>query len=146
MENPKKPGGGNKPQPYIPAGNGKESGEYTNKNKKIKNNSMRFNCHIIDRINLFNPLKSKLVQKVSIVVIAYWKHDVPDIYYPNSVIKTIINGEINKERYYNEKGEPYLDIHYTDHGNPKAHPKVPHIHKITYINGRIGFLDWEEFE
>ena len=26
-----KPGGGNKPQPYIPAGNGEKSGEYTDK-------------------------------------------------------------------------------------------------------------------
>lgn len=28
---PTKPGGGNKPEPYIPAGNGEHSGEYTDK-------------------------------------------------------------------------------------------------------------------
>lgn len=31
MSGPYKPGGGNKPQPYIPAGNGEKSGEYTDK-------------------------------------------------------------------------------------------------------------------
>ena len=31
MSDSYKPGGGNKPQPYIPAGNGEKSGEYTDK-------------------------------------------------------------------------------------------------------------------
>ncbi len=29
-----KPGGGNKPQPYIPAGNGDQSGQYTSLDRK----------------------------------------------------------------------------------------------------------------
>lgn len=49
---------------------------------------------------------------------------------PNSVCrKCNKNGNIEMERYYDRKGNPLVDIDYTDHGNPKRHPKVPHIHK-----------------
>lgn len=47
---------------------------------------------------------------------------------PNSVYILKENGKTIRERYYNEKGEPYLDIDYTNHGNNKEH-KVPHQHK-----------------
>jgi hypothetical protein len=36
------------------------------------------------------------------------------------------------ERYYNQEGMAYLDIDYTDHGNPKMHPNVPHEHDIRF--------------
>lgn len=32
--------------------------------------------------------------------------------------------------YYDEKGNAYKDVDYTDHGNPKRH-KVPHTHIIN---------------
>lgn len=38
------------------------------------------------------------------------------------------NGEVVTRRYYDENGKAVLDIDYTDHGNPGAHPKVPHRH------------------
>ena len=50
---PEKPGGGNKPQPYIPSGYGDESGEYTNKTspKSVKRNEKpQPNCHIKNSI------------------------------------------------------------------------------------------------
>lgn len=47
---------------------------------------------------------------------------------PNSVTKNYKHGKMIKERYYDEKGDVYLDIDYTDHGNPKFHPIVPHQH------------------
>lgn len=47
---------------------------------------------------------------------------------PNSVMKNYKHGRMIQERYYDENGDVYLDIDYTDHGNPKFHPIVPHQH------------------
>ena len=47
---------------------------------------------------------------------------------PNLVTIIKKNGIIESERYYDEQGNPYLDIDYTNHGNSKAHPIVPHEH------------------
>lgn len=47
---------------------------------------------------------------------------------PNSVLIVKKDGVVYQERYYDEKGLPYLDIDYTDHGNPKQHSIVPHEH------------------
>lgn len=47
---------------------------------------------------------------------------------PNSVLKIIKNGKTIRERYFDEDGDPYLDIDYDNHGNPKTHPIVPHQH------------------
>lgn len=148
---PTKPGGGNKPENYIPAGNGEHSGEYTNKpvtkeNKQIKKISPDPNCKIRNRIGLFNPRKSKLVGKVNHIHIAHWGYKIPTIYKPNTVIKKIVNGIIEQERYYDEKGETYLEIHYTNHGNPKAHPRVPHIHRSKIVNGVYEHAPWEDFQ
>ena len=55
----------------------------------------------------------------------------------NSVAQKKDGDKLLTERYYNEKGEPYLDIDYTDHGNPIAHPIVPHKRNITLENGHI---------
>ena len=38
--------------------------------------------------------------------------------------------------YYDEDGNAYLDIDYTDHGNPKTHPIVPHQHHIVMKDGK----------
>ncbi|KAA0944242.1 hypothetical protein FQ087_19170 [Sporosarcina sp. ANT_H38] len=38
------------------------------------------------------------------------------------------NGKVLQRRYYDKNGNADLDIDYTNHGNPKAHPKVPHRH------------------
>ena len=45
----------------------------------------------------------------------------------------MVNGQVVTERYYNDKGEAYLDIDYTDHNRPKGHPFVPHIHHCKVI-------------
>ena len=47
---------------------------------------------------------------------------------PNSVTKNYKHGRMIQERHYDENGDVYLDIDYTDHGNPKFHPIVPHQH------------------
>ena len=66
---------------------------------------------------------------------------------PNSASKKVINGYVATERYYNSKGEAYLDIDYTCHGNPKRHPYVPHIHR--WHKNEAGILErgeWEAFQ
>lgn len=149
MDYPKKPGGGNKPEPYIPAGNGEKSGEYTNKdtgNTKIQRNVPDKNCYIKNEKGLYNPKKSSLVKKVQGIYSAPWGHKIPTIFKPNSVMKKIVNGYIEQERYFDENGETYLEIHYTNHGNPKAHPRVPHIHQSKIVNGTYQHAPWEEFK
>ncbi|WP_336663426.1 hypothetical protein [Kurthia gibsonii] len=42
------------------------------------------------------------------------------------------DGKLNTRRYYGKSGKADIDIHYTNHGNPKKHPKVPHRHKWGY--------------
>lgn len=61
--------------------------------------------------------------------------DMPRKSDPNSVTKKIVNGKVITERYFDKDGKPYLDIDYTDHGNPKRHPDVPHEHSIDTSDG-----------
>ncbi|MCQ2087033.1 MAG: hypothetical protein MJZ37_03050 [Bacilli bacterium] len=150
MSNSYKPGGGNKPQPYIPAGNGDKSGEYTNKStNQTSINQKRgvMNCNIRNKRFSYNFCHSSLVQKVTDTFISDQGVSIPKIGKPNSVSKKIIDGYVVTERYYNSKGEVYLDIDYTCHGNPKRHPIVPHIHR--WNKNEAGILErggWEVFQ
>lgn len=65
---------------------------------------------------------------------------------PNSVTqKQDKEGNVIAERYYDENGYVYLDIDYTDHGNPKNHPVVPHQHRWEKDGkGKQTRKDWEE--
>jgi len=133
----KKPGGGGLLQYYIPAGNGKNSGQYV----KFKN----YDLERMYNLGEFNPLKCRLVGNVERSYYIENGREIPKHYTPNSVIKKIINNCIITERYYNENGDPYLDIDYTNHGNKKHHPVVPHIHRWNIINGKIERGRWEVF-
>lgn len=147
-----KPGGGNKLQPYIPAGNGEESGEYTDKPL----NSLTYSGEIMKRVtnckikNIrfgFNFKHSKLVEKVTKTFVSSAGVSIPKQGVPNSVSKKIVGGYVVTERYYNSKGTAYLDIDYTCHGNPKAHPEVPHIHRWkTDKDGKLKRGQWEKFQ
>lgn len=56
-------------------------------------------------------------------------HSLPTTGTPNTVTqKYDSSGNLVTERYYGSDGNALKDIDYTDHGNPKAHPKVPHEH------------------
>ena len=147
MSDSYKPGGGNKPQPYIPAGNGEKSGEYTNKPVPAKKPKVR-NCYIRNVRFKCNFLKSTLVKRVEDFFISYQGVSIPSKGKPNSVTKKIVNGYVVTERYYDQKGEAYLDIDYTDHGNPHTHPEVPHIHRWTKDdNGNLSRAKkWESFK
>ncbi|MGG3871655.1 hypothetical protein [Brevibacillus laterosporus] len=43
-------------------------------------------------------------------------------------------GELVQRRYYDHSGKADMDIDYTNHGNPKEHPKVPHRHDWNWKN------------
>ena len=145
MNNAFKPGGGNKPQPYIPAGNGEQSGEYTNKPQS--NKEAVFDCQIKEVLMQCNPLKSKMVKKVQNYYSLNSHSPLPLRIKPNSVIKKIAGENVASERYYDENGDVYLDIDYTCHGNPYTHPEVPHIHRWTKNeNGELRREKWESFK
>ncbi|MBR1454845.1 MAG: hypothetical protein IJ593_09440 [Lachnospiraceae bacterium] len=81
----------------------------------------------------YNNAGSKSVKQVDAINITNDIHKLPLTGEPNSVTKNYKNGKLDSERYYDENGNVYLDIDYTDHGNRKTHPHVPHEHK--YKNG-----------
>ena len=142
-----KPGGGNKPQPYIPAGNGERSGEYTDKPVSKKPKQSVRHCFIKNVLKKYNFKGSKLVGTVNHYYHYNQGQSVPSKFKPNSVIKKIVGGYVVSERYYNNNGEEYLDIHYTCHGNPKTHPVVPHIHRWSKDeNGVLKPGKWEDFQ
>ncbi|AMW99365.1 hypothetical protein [Rummeliibacillus stabekisii] len=47
------------------------------------------------------------------------------------------DGKLSIRRYYGKTGKADMDIHYTNHGNEKSHPKVPHRHNWHYKNGKL---------
>ena len=82
----------------------------------------------------FNLAGSKSVSSVVYKTITRDKK-VPMTAKANSVkTKLSEDGKILQERYYDSCGKAYLDIDYSDHGNPKMHPTVPHEHSIYFSN------------
>lgn len=73
-------------------------------------------------------------------------HSLPIKHIPNSTIKQYDDhGKLIRIRHYNEKGNAYKDVDYTDHGRPDVH-KVPHTHIIeigNVINRKKGVLPYE---
>lgn len=55
---------------------------------------------------------------------------------PNSKYKYYKNGKKIQERWFDKDGKVIKDRDYTNHGNSKLHPKVPHDH--DWINGKRG--------
>lgn len=47
----------------------------------------------------------------------------------NSVKDFFDDGKLERRRYYGKTGKPKKDIDYSDHGNPKEHQEVPHVHE-----------------
>lgn len=80
----------------------------------------------------YNKAGSKDVKQVDSISKTDNVHTKPQKGSPNSVLQNYKNGKLDSERYYDSDGNPYLDIDYSDHGNPKMHPDVPHQHKITF--------------
>ena len=91
----------------------------------------------VTKFSIFNRAKSKSVKVVDKVNVSHNIHSVPISAEPNSVHISMNQGELHSERYFDRKGSPYLDIDYTNHGNPKIHPVVPHEHTITIKDGKF---------
>ncbi len=86
----------------------------------------------------YNRIGSKSVGNVDSLIVTSDIHSVPKEGTKNSVSKNYVNGKLDSERYYGKDGKAYLDIDYSDHGNPKTHPIVPHEHDIWFDeNGRF---------
>ena len=85
----------------------------------------------------YNSAGSSSVGQVDSVTTVSNAHSMPQAGEPNSVTKNYKNGKLSTERYYGSDGKPYLDIDYSNHGNAKMHPHVPHEHKITFKDGRM---------
>lgn len=60
----------------------------------------------------------------------------------NMIYRYYKNGQLRSDRITDEKGIPIKSIHYTNHGYPKRHPKVPHSHDW----GRDEKGNWTEFK
>ena len=60
---------------------------------------------------------------------------------PNSVADELLSdGIVKQRRFYGKTGQPRFDIDYTDHGNPKHHKIVPHVHDWTSYERKTGQL------
>ncbi|EGK12398.1 hypothetical protein HMPREF9374_1465 [Desmospora sp. 8437] len=55
-----------------------------------------------------------------------------DIHSSKDLVK---DGKLIRRRYFDEHGRARMDIDYTNHGNPKQHPKVPHRHDWKWKDG-----------
>lgn len=84
----------------------------------------------------FNNAGSSSVQQVDSIKVITDAHSISMTGDSNSVTQSYENGKLTQERYYDSNGNAYLDIDYSDHGNPKTHPTVPHQHHITWNNGK----------
>ena len=86
----------------------------------------------------FNNAGSKSVGKVNTITTTNDLHTIPAHSTPYSVSKNYKDGKLESERYYDQNGDAYLDIDYTNHGNSKTHPHVPHEHSIHFDqNGNL---------
>ena len=85
----------------------------------------------------YNEAGSKNVGKVKEVDIRQDEHSMPIEGKEDSVVRNFRGGKLEQERYFDGSGRPYLDIDYSNHGNPKIHPNVPHEHSINFTNGKF---------
>lgn len=105
----------------------------TNGHNKFKLNIQFFGKNPKNGID-YNSAGSKSINNVIYKTITKDKK-IPMKAKSNSVKTKLGNGgKILQERYYDSHGKAYLDIDYTDHGNPKMHPHVPHEHDIHFTN------------
>lgn len=91
--------------------------------KNMKGNSFQFSGY-----NKAGSTSVGIVKHQTVIEIDNKHKKVPDTGIPNSVTIIKKNGITETERYYDDNGNPELDIDYTNHGNSKTHPVVPHEH------------------
>ena len=84
----------------------------------------------------FNTAGSSSIRQVDSKNIVNDHHNISMNGEANSVTQSYVDGKLTQERYYDSDGNAYLDIDYSDHGNSKTHPTVPHQHHITWKDGK----------
>lgn len=47
-----------------------------------------------------------------------------------------VDGNIKTRRWYDSEKNASRDVDFSNHGNPKEHPEVPHEHTWEYNNGK----------
>lgn len=70
------------------------------------------------------------------------EQDLPTFRYPgkpNARYNYYQNWKLKSSRWTNSNGDPIKSRHYTNHGNPKLHPQVPHDHDWFWKDG-----EWTE--
>ncbi|MFB8328961.1 DNRLRE domain-containing protein [Bacillus wiedmannii] len=60
----------------------------------------------------------------------------------NGITYYFKNKKLEQKRYYDAKGRARKDIDYSNHGNPKAHPVVPHKHYWKWKNDKPKRSTW----
>lgn len=103
-------------------------------------NKMSFNQWVLHRsINKINRIGSTiLLDEINlyknVIPVFLETRNIPTKKDPFSVVGKMKNGKVIQYRYYGENGLVEKDLDLTDHGNPKEHTVVPHVHrwKHTY--------------
>lgn len=90
----------------------------------MKGNSPLFLCKKKEKAK-----KSGLLLKTTSLLIRFLLHSVPD----STITQKDDQGNIIRIRHYDEHGNAYKDVDYTDHGRPDIH-KVPHTRIIEIGN------------
>lgn len=94
-----------------------------------------YSSHFSGSYNSAGSANVKVVNKVSV---HHEKHYQTILHSdPDSVNVVYKDGKLIKEDYYDSNGDIYLTIDYTNHGNAKHHPKVPHEHHWNKKDGNF---------
>ena len=89
------------------------------------------NFELVNKLNEHRAYHNNVIDDVNIFQFKNHPHKLPMTgQIPNSnQVQKDDDGNITRIRYYDENGNAYKDVDYTDHGNPNKH-KVPHTHII----------------
>ncbi len=89
------------------------------------------NLELVNKLNEHRAYHNNVIDDVNIFQFKNHPHKLPMTgQIPNSnQVQKDDDGNITRIRYYDENGNAYKDVDYTDHGNPNKH-KVPHTHII----------------
>ncbi|MDF7683513.1 minor capsid protein [Lactobacillus sp. ESL0679] len=92
-------------------------------------NNMSFNEWKKQYVDNIEKSQISTVNKYkSVIPVVKEVHNIATKGTPLSVLGRISDGQVVRYRYYDESGYVDKDLDMTDHGNPKQHPIVPHLH------------------
>ncbi|HHZ8805803.1 T7SS effector LXG polymorphic toxin, partial [Enterococcus faecalis] len=105
------------------------SGKVSGTDNAVLRGSKNGKTYVLDKPKSAGNVSYKKASGAKVTVETTTNSKIPTIHKANTVIKRVDeNGNLISERIFDDKGRVIKDIHHTDHGNPKMHPKVPHEH------------------